>query len=503
MGASVALTCGSGCWQGGVRRPRPRVPTRRRRGRQRPRAPSDQRREPPPGRLQRLRVARLQHRLQVEDPAPNASSVREPTTAKHGTPAWRARVATSPVALPASVPRSSRPSPMTTRARGAHARVEVELLQHERRAGLQRARRTPPTARRRARRRRRVRDAARVARRAASRAPRSRAPSARRVARPRPRRPSASATRSTDVRTSHSTTSRARRPPPRRDRLHRARAAVAPRRVRRRRRGSPARRSRRPPQQLAGRCARRRPASRRCQSAERWRAARRAPCRRPRPGRSRPTARRRVDRRRLAAERGQQHLQRALAAVGDRARVDRPAAPPRARARAPRRPRRPQRPAEGGGRDEDRRARRWIARHLPQPSRARRGGGCVDVARRCLRPFHGHGARAHDARGGRARGAAVEPGQDLLPAAGLTKHDLVDYYLAVADAALVAPARAPDGDEALRRRDRRRAVLAEARAETTPDVAARRRRSRSRPAARRASCARRTPPTSCGRSTSA
>ena len=61
------------------------------------------------------------------------------------------------------------------------------------------------------------------------------------------------------------------------------------------------------------------------------------------------------------------------------------------------------------------------------------------------------------------------PGKTYFPKPGWTKLDLVKYYLAAADAALVHAPRPPDGDEALRGRDRGGADLAEARAEVTPD----------------------------------
>ena len=63
---------------------------------------------------------------------------RCPTIACSGTPAWRARVPISPTSLPSSVCSSSLPSPVTT-AREARMRcVEVQRVQHPRRARLQR-----------------------------------------------------------------------------------------------------------------------------------------------------------------------------------------------------------------------------------------------------------------------------------------------------------------------------------------------------------------------------
>ena len=79
---------------------------------------------------------------------PNASSASVPTIACSGTPAWRVRVPISPTSLPCSVCSSSLPSPVTTARGGAHALVEVERVEDERRARLERRRRARPTARR-------------------------------------------------------------------------------------------------------------------------------------------------------------------------------------------------------------------------------------------------------------------------------------------------------------------------------------------------------------------
>ncbi len=57
------------------------------------------------------------------------------------------------------------------------------------------------------------------------------------------------------------------------------------------------------------------------------------------------------------------------------------------------------------------------------------------------------------------------PSKVYFPEPGHTKRDLAEYYLAVADAACPASARAPDDDEALRRGDHRRVLLPEARPE--------------------------------------
>ena len=59
------------------------------------------------------------------------------TTTWQVTPPWRQRVATSPTILPASVWSSRRPSPVTTKARGAHGVVEADRVEHVGRARLQ------------------------------------------------------------------------------------------------------------------------------------------------------------------------------------------------------------------------------------------------------------------------------------------------------------------------------------------------------------------------------
>ena len=64
------------------------------------------------------------------------------------------------------------------------------------------------------------------------------------------------------------------------------------------------------------------------------------------------------------------------------------------------------------------------------------------------------------------------PGKVYFPKRGITKLDLVEYYLAAADAALVHLRERPDGDEALRQGDRGGADLAEARAAEDPRLAA-------------------------------
>ena len=69
---------------------------------------------------------------------PKASSASVPTIACSGTPAWRVRVPISPTSLPCSVCSSSLPSPVTTARDGAHARVEVERVEDQGGAGLER-----------------------------------------------------------------------------------------------------------------------------------------------------------------------------------------------------------------------------------------------------------------------------------------------------------------------------------------------------------------------------
>ena len=61
--------------------------------------------------------------------ASKASSAFSPATAYAGTPAWRARVAISNVALPSSVRSCSAPRRQHHRARAAHARVEVQRVE--------------------------------------------------------------------------------------------------------------------------------------------------------------------------------------------------------------------------------------------------------------------------------------------------------------------------------------------------------------------------------------
>ncbi len=90
------------------------------------------------------------------------------------------------------------------------------------------------------------------------------------------------------------------------------------------------------------------------------------------------------------------------------------------------------------------------------------------------------------------------PGKVFFPERGLTKLDLVNYYVECERGGRASPARAPDGDEALGRRRRGQAVLPEARARQRAGVAADGDRHvperAPRPRARRPT----TPPTSCG-----
>ena len=95
------------------------------------------------------------------------------------------------------------------------------------------------------------------------------------------------------------------------------------------------------------------------------------------------------------------------------------------------------------------------------------------------------------------------PGKVYFPRPGWTKLDLVEYYLDVRRGRDGPPARAPDGDEALRQRDHGGADLAEAGARRASRTGCRRRPSRSRPGAPPRSSSPTTPRTSCGRSTSA
>ena len=305
------------------------------------------------GVLEGLERRRLDDALQVEDALVEQGRARpRRTTAWHGTPAWRARDAISPTALPSSVVASSRPSPVTT---APAARMRSSNPSASSTNGAPGSSRAPNAAH----------------------SPPARPPAAPVIGTPRGSRGSVArqrrraardsrcdrvaasapfcgantaAARSNGVRTSHSTTSRApRRPPCLLDRLDRARAAVGRRAAARGdehdlragldRRGD----------QLAGARARRRlgVALVRAPRApgRSPRRPRRSPSRRPRPARSpartgRPSGSCASVPLRLAAERGEQHLERPLAAVGDRAQVGRlEARRARSRARPPPRPR--------------------------------------------------------------------------------------------------------------------------------------------------------------------
>ena len=356
-----------------------------------------------------------------------------PTIAWQGTPAWRARGGdlAGDLALRASCRRAG-PRRRST-ARAARMRASKPSASSTNAAPGSSPRRAPPTARRPARPRRRssARRAGRAASAPASASRRSRSRLTRRAG----RRPSAarrrSAARSNGVRTSHSTTSRApRRPPPSSIASMRARAAVGRRAAAGRDEHDLRAGVDRGDDQLAGaarsrrlrRRARRRPRAR----ARSPRPPRRSPCRRPRSARSparRPGARAgrgRVGARGLAAQRGQQDLQRALAAVGDGQQVGRRLSPPRSRPAADRRRRprpRAERALEGVGGDED---------------RAAHGSG-IAGSTGCAR------TRVHHA--SRPPGIEVRvssPGKVYFPAApAVTKLDLVEYYLECADAVLI------------------------------------------------------------------
>ncbi len=75
----------------------------------------------------------------------------------------------------------------------------------------------------------------------------------------------------------------------------------------------------------------------------------------------------------------------------------------------------------------------------------------------------------------RARAARLQPLKLFFPELGLTKLDLVNYYIECAAGGRPPPARAPDRDEALGRRRGGRAVLPEARARTPRRSGSRRR----------------------------
>ena len=280
---------------------------------------------------------------------PNGSSRSVPTIACSGTPAWRARVPISPTSLPSSVCSSSLPSPVPPRAAARIRASKSEGVEDPRRARLEHgAVRGPQPARE---------PAGAAGHRHAARVAREGRP---------PARPAARSSRSTISGSApfwgpntfrRPRTPCARRTAPRAWRRAARRAPRSPRWRPRRRRWSPSRRRRRgsparPPRRRrrsAARC-------RRCEAAQasrspsarpgraRWPSpSRRSRCRRPRPARSRPARpaervlrlHRRRSRRRAAVE---QRVERALAAVGDRAQVRRhqPArAPARGRSRPP------------------------------------------------------------------------------------------------------------------------------------------------------------------------
>ena len=325
----------------------------------------------------------------------NGVSAFSPQTAWHGTPAWRARTAISPAILPSSVVRVEPALAGDDRAGGAHALVEPERLEDERGARLEpRAERRPQPARQAAR-RAGHRHAARVARQAGARA--SSQPLGRAAATAAGSAPfcgaNTSAARSNGVRTSHSTTSRAPRRPP---------APRSPRSRPRRRRSSrcrPRRRARPAAPastaaaiELAGAVAATPPPRRARLGATRARPLASAtstiavpPSSTQRePGPHLPPER--VVRRRargLAAERGEQHLQRPLAAVGDRAQVGRlePGALDPA-ADGSRDLGRAERALEAVGRDEQASRHRW-AKLLDCGARARgRDAARVAASRR-------------------------------------------------------------------------------------------------------------------------
>ena len=208
--------------------------------------------------------------------------------------------------------------------------------------------------------------------------------------------------------------------------------------------------------------------------------SRRSRCRRPRPARSRRDARGRAGRwtRRPASRRRarQQHVQRALAAVGDRAQVGRhQAARARARARSRPRPRRAERALEGVGGDEDAGARVRPWRRVV--SRLRRRGDCTERSRSVELDGPIEVARSR----ARARSSSRE-GRGPI-----TKLDLVEYYVESPDG---GPDDLRERPTVLKRfdgRDRGELLLPEARARRSGPSGCRPRPSRSPPAAARAS----------------
>ncbi len=136
----------------------------------------------------------------------------------------------------------------------------------------------------------------------------------------------------------------------------------------------------------------------------------------------------------------------------------------------------------------------------PRAQRSARGCDTAFLAPRLRRSGDGQGGD-HD-RGRRARGAALEPEQGLLPRARPHQARPGRVLPRGRRRRLPAPARAPDDDEALRRRGCRASSSSRSGCRRTPPTGSRRRRSSSPPGAARPSWSPTTPPISSGPSTS-
>ena len=368
---------------------------------------------------------------------------RCPTIAKHGTPAWRARVADLAERLALQARSSSRPSPtMTARA----ARIRASKSSASRTNGAPGSSTAPNTAHSppasppaapvigtprgsRGHARRACRAAAQPPHRRRvgallrreHRAPRPRTPCARRTARPAARRAGRRL----------------------RDRLDRARAAVGRRACRRP-----------PTSTTCAPCSTAATISSPVPRLDAASASRSLSADTPEPARlghlddrgravldqPEPRLHLAAERighaapRRLAAQRREQRRHRALAAVGDRAQVRR------------------QKPA----------------RSSPRPIAAATAGARNVPLKESGATRTGRMAKTRATPSLEAAGIEVQglssPGKVYFPDAGVTKLDLAEFYLEFADARPARAARAPDGPQALGRRHRRRAVLPEARA---------------------------------------
>ena len=186
----------------------------------------------------------------------------------------------------------------------------------------------------------------------------------------------------------------------------------------------------------------------------------------------------------LAAPSGGEHVQRALAAVRERAQAT--PAPSRRRPRpiASATSRRRERPLEAVRGDED-----WWGLHSRHRDR---------------HPVRAMAETAYDSIEAAGREVRVSnPARSTFPQPGITKLDLIELLPGGRRRRTQPSPRPPDGAQALRRRDRRRAVLPEADPRQRAGLAADDRRHLPERPAPHGSCCPTTPPTSCGASTSA